>query len=197
MVTATYMYTEKTSEGRIKDRLTYLMDNSRRIIRETMKEREKALETVRKELEKQTLSRLSQDEFVCLVDDGYEDLEAKKHAEAVEGHWVYGRQKRHYEIFNYGDRVVFSITKKIPKEASDAQKGKIMEEAGREVAKKQAKGASDTQVTLYKTSIWLKASYVLDGNIKGKDFSKFHKEFVHNYAKDMDKKLGNIIKDEM
>ena len=58
MVTALYGYTDETGEGRMKDRLTYLMEKSRRIIFETMKHREKALDAVRKDLEKQKLSQL-------------------------------------------------------------------------------------------------------------------------------------------
>ncbi len=48
MVTASYGYHDKTSEGAIKDRLVFLMENSRRIIRETMKHSDKALQSVRK-----------------------------------------------------------------------------------------------------------------------------------------------------
>lgn len=58
MVTALYGYTDETGEGRMKDRLTCLMEKSRRIIFETMKHREKALESVRKDLEKQKLCQL-------------------------------------------------------------------------------------------------------------------------------------------
>lgn len=68
MVTALYGYTDETGEGRIKDRLTYLMEKSRRIIFETMKHREKALDAVRKDLEKQKLSQLVNGDLIVNCD---------------------------------------------------------------------------------------------------------------------------------
>jgi hypothetical protein len=200
MVSASYAYHEKTSEGAIKDRLVYLMENSRRIIRETMKHSEKALETARKKLESKELDHLTRDEFICLVDDGYENLKAKPHNEAVEGFWEYTWDERAYEVFNYGNRVVLSISTETPDNATDAQRSKVLEEAGKLVSKKAAKGAAETEVLWYpgySNCLWLRATYPLDGEIKGKDFSKNHKEFIHNYAKEMDKKLVKIIDKQM
>ncbi len=196
MVTASYGYDEKSSEGKIKDHLVFLMENSRRIIRETMKHSEKALESVRKELEKKNLDHLTRDEFICLVDDGYEDMKAKSHDDAVEGYWEYTWKERAYEIFNYGDRVVLSISREVPDGATDSQRAKILEEAAKLVSKKPAKGASETQVQWYpgySNYLWLTATYNLDGEIKGKDFSSSYTKFVRDYAAEMNKKMAKII----
>ena len=74
MVTALYGYTDETGEGRIKDRLTYLMEKSRRIIFETMKHREKALESVRKDLEKQKPSQLVNGDLIVNCDWWFKTL---------------------------------------------------------------------------------------------------------------------------
>ncbi len=148
-------------------------------------------------LEGQKLDHLTRDEFVCLVDDGYEDIKAKSHAEAVEGYWEYNWKERAYEVFNYGDRVVLSISREVPDGATDAQRAKVLEEAGKLVSKKPAKGATETQVLWYpgySNYLWLKATYNLDGQIRGKDFSSNYTKFVRDYAAEMDKKLAKIIK---
>ena len=196
-VTASYGYTEKTKEGHIKYRLVYLMEHSRRIMREGMKDASKALEKYKKELEERKLSHLSKLEFMYLVSDDYFRRESTEDEEAVEGFWKIHDDGRHYRIYNYGDRIVYSITLKMPDGADDdALREKVLRQAGEQVAKKQAKGASETEVLWvpWATSyLWLKATYLLDGKIEGKKFKEHYHHFMGKYSKDMHKKLKKII----
>ena len=194
LMTAAYAYTEDTDRGDIEGRLEYYMNQSRDIINATMEDVEKALEEHRKKLEDEKLSTISPVEFQVLVDDDLEDL-LKDHAEA-EGWWEFNFRDVAYEIFSYGDRLVFSISLKMPDGLSDSQRAAILAAAQEKAEDKPAKDASETEVLWYpgySNYLWWRATYPLDGDMKGKDLAKYYHEFVYKYGKDRDKDLRKIV----
>jgi hypothetical protein len=89
------------------------------------------------------------------------------------------------------------VHKQMPDGINESQREKVLNKATELVAKKGAKGASATEVLWYpgySNYLWLKASYPLDGEIKGKQFKEEYHDFMNKYAKDMHKKLEKIVK---
>ena len=102
-----------------------------------------------------------------------------------------------YELFIHSDRVVLSISLQLPDGVTEEQRQAMLEAAQERARKKPAKGASETEVLWYpgySNYFWWTATYPLDGDIKGKDLSKYYHEFVYKYSKDRDKDLRKIIK---
>lgn len=47
----------------------------------------------------------------------------------------------------------------------------------------------------YDNYVWVKASYTLDGNIKGKDVNKQYRAFVYDYSEELYIKIASIFED--
>lgn len=185
-------------ESDLEERIRFVMKESCDLISAILFETKRAEKDARKELEAQTLSYLNRDNFVFLINDGYEDwdvLEGPK-----EGRWDFtgGETEALYEIYNFGDRLVFSINEKLPVSTSEAQRNEIVKQVDALVAKKPAKGAQSMEVLLHPEDtdyIWVKANLALDGKIKGKEVAKYYSDFKYDYAREFHKKIQNVFKD--
>lgn len=197
VINAVYGYNDDT--GDIEERLVYLMNTSREMIMKILEESPKAVKDARKKLGEQTLTYLNKDDFVFLIDDGYEEL-GEVDNPAKEGEWDFSNSatKATYRTINFGDRLVFSMYEQMPDWTSDEQRDDIVARVDALVKKKPVKGAGSTEVLRYpgqENHVWVKADFALDGQIKGKDVAEYYTEFKREYAKEFHKKIQDVFKD--
>jgi len=184
--------------GALAKRLRFLMEESSKMVSALIVETVKVENNARKELDKPPLSYLNRDEFVLLIDDEYEELTVKEGPE--EGCWDFPNEETgaSYEIYNFGDRLVFSINEQMPATTSEEQRDEIINQVDALVAKKNAKGANAMEVLRHPEDtnyVWVRANYALDGRIKGKELAKYYTEFKNKYAKDFHKKILDVFKE--
>jgi hypothetical protein len=196
MINANYHYVD--GEGQIEDRLTFLMRRSHEMITDLLVEAPKMEKEARNELGEQTLSYLNRDDFMFLVDDGYENFSVKEGAK--EGHWEFSNKatKAQYETFNFGDRLVFSMYEQMPGVTSEEQRDEIVKKVDALVAQKPAEGANSMEVLRHPEAmhyVWVKAHFALDGQIRGKKLAAYYKDFKQNYAADFHKKIMDVFKE--
>lgn len=196
MFVAEYPYANNTSSDRIKDRLVFYMNQGRELIRESMEETRKAEKDYRNDMEDKKFSTLSLDEFMFLV-GGLDDVDLKE-LEGGLGRWEFLVKDTPFEYQHFGDKFVFSTYKEFPKGLSQEVKDALIQKFKEQVADKPAKGASSMEALWYpgyEQYMWVKANYVLDGEIKGKDVDEWSDKFVNDYGKDIYKDLEDALKD--
>lgn len=196
MFVADYPYANNTSSDRIKDRLVFYMNQGRELIRESMEETRKAEKDYRNDMEDKTFSTMSLDEFKFLI-GGLDDIDIKE-LEGGLGSWEFNMHETPFEYQHFGDRFVFSTFKQFPQGLSQEVRDALIERFKKQVADKPAKGATSMDVLWYpgyEQYLWVKANYVLDGQIKGKDVDEWSDKFVDDYGKDLFKDLEDALKD--
>lgn len=185
-------------ESTLSRRMRFVMEESVELMSAILRETKSASKDARNELKDKSLSYLDRATFMFLIDDGYEEWEVLDGPK--EGRWDFegGETEALYEIYNYGDRLVFSFAEELPESASDAQRAEIVSSIQGQVASKPAKGASSMEVLLHPEDtnyIWIKANLALDGNVKGNQVADSYSDFKYEYAKDFRKKIQDIYKD--
>lgn len=81
---------------------------------------------------------------------------------------------------------------------TEAKWAEITEEVQALVNDMPAKKSSGMEVMRYpgyENYVWIKASYTLDGGIKGKDLNKQYHDFVYNYSEKLYNKIYKIMED--
>jgi hypothetical protein len=194
-VNAHYFYVDGDDE--IEDRLKFLMNQSREIISDLLVETPKLEKEAREDLRDKALTYLNRDDFVFLIDDRYEDLTDKE--DAPEGHWDFSNKSTgaSYEIFNFGDRLVFSIYEQMPEFTDEAQRDVIVTQVASLVAKEPAKGAGSMEVIRHPDAsnyVWAKFHYALDGQVKGENVADYYREFKREYSEDLHKEIQGLFK---
>ncbi len=184
-------------ESTLSRRMRFAMEESVKLMSAILVETEKAEKDARKELEEQTLTYLNGDIFEFLVEEDFEGYEVEDSAK--EGRWDFSLNSTEaiYEIYNYGDRLVFSMVEEMPT-TSEEQKEDIVKQVNSLAAKKPAKGAHSMEVLRHPENtdyVWVKAGYELNGEIRGKDVAKSYSDFRDDYAKDFHKKIMDVFKD--
>ena len=185
-------------ESDLEERMRVLMRESVDLISAIRFETKRAEKDARKDLENQALSYLDRSTFVFLINDGYESWDVM--AGPKEGRWNFtgGETEAYYEIYNFGDHLVFSIVEPFPESTSEDQRAEIVKNVDAQVAKKSAKGANSMEVLLHPENtdyIWVKANLALDGKLKGKEVAESYADFKYKYAKEFRKKILNVFKD--
>jgi len=113
VVTGTYQYTEDTDDTDIENRLQFLMNQSRELIREAMKAEKDVKNDYVDELEDKTLKYLDRDDFELLLGGNYYKFFQKKD-EAKEGYYNYiNYSKYEYLVYNYGDSLESDLWYKV------------------------------------------------------------------------------------
>jgi hypothetical protein len=185
-------------ESTLSRRMRFVMEESVELMSAILRETKSASKDARNKLKDKPLSYLDRATFMFLIDDGYEEWEVLEGPK--EGRWDFegGETEALYEIYNFGDRLVFSFAEELPESASDAQRAEIISSIQGRVASKPAKGASSMEVLLHPEDtnyIWIKANLVLDGNVRGKQVADSYSDFKYEYAKDFRNKIRDLYKD--
>jgi hypothetical protein len=185
-------------ESTLSRRMRFVMEESVELMSAILRESKSASKDARNKLKDKSLSYLDRATFMFLIDDGYEDWEVMEGPK--EGRWEFtgGETDADYEIYNFGDRLVFSIVEELPGSTSEDQRAEIVRNVDAQVAKKPAKGAHSMEVLLHPEDtdyIWIKANLALDGNVKGKLVAESYSDFKDKYAKEFRKKIQGLFKD--
>ena len=184
-------------ESALSRRMRFVMEESVELISAILRETASETKDARNEIKDRSLSYLDRETFTFLIDDGYEELTL--HEGPKEGRWNFSVEKTeaYYEIYNFGDRLVFSMAEEMPVYISEEQRNEVVAQVDAQVAKKSAKGANSMEVLLHPEDtsyIWVKANFALDGKIKGKDVAESYDDFRNEYTKDFHKKILDVFK---
>lgn len=126
-------------------------------------EEEKASKDARKEIGEQAPSYLGREDFVFLVDDGYEKLTVVEGPKEGRRNFSNSKTEAHYEIYNFSDLLVLSMYEEFPA-TTEAQRIEIVNKVNAQVSKKPAKGAQSMEALLHSEGdeyIWVKANFAL------------------------------------
>ena len=159
------------------------------------KQAQKLYDELAKDLGGGSPTYLDKESFLLLIEDEIASTE-QEHAEATEGYWIFTYRERNYEIFNYGDRVVLSYTKKMPDEWSEATQINLVEQMQKWVSKKEAKHATSTEAQTYPgyaNYLWVTATYAIDGSLEGKKIHEGYWHFCDDYAEKLDKEVTKAL----
>lgn len=150
-------------EGTLGKRMRFPIEESIKMVSAILIEEEKASKDARKEMGEQALSYLSREDFVFLIDDGYEKLTVVEGPKEGRRNFSNSKTEAHYEIYNFGDRLVLSMYEEFPA-TTEAQRIEIVNKVNAQVSKKPAKGAQSMEALLHPEGdeyIWVKANFAL------------------------------------
>ena len=150
---------------------------------------------LQKELWKEAPTHLSQQELPLVLGVGYDDFLEESDA-AAEGYWAFSVEDRSLRILNHGDRVEFVYACGFSDDVTLAARAAIQLLMAQWVAKNLPQEATAVEALWSPGNseiLWVKATYVLDGKMKGESLEKAYAEFRDKYSEKVDKQVDAVL----
>ncbi len=196
LVSAVYPYTGGVDSDDIKERIVFLMNKSRDLIRKVMEVIVDKEDDYLDEMRDGSYSYLSKSEFEGLVSEIDIARFADETPAAKEGSYTFTtEQVRNLQFFNYGSSIEFTYWDKIAYGISDESKQILLDEISKWVNENPIDGAK--MVTHwypgYEENIQVKAVYSMDGNIEGSELYDRFYEFKGDWTTDLYDKIRDVM----
>ncbi len=150
---------------------------------------------LQRDLRKGKPSHLSKAELLLVLGWNLSNVEEESD-ETDEGYWAFEVKGRRLRILNYGDRVVFAYTRKLPEGMSAEARAQVLATMERWVSKNRAKHATSTEATWHAVDdnyLWIAATFMLGGKVKGEEIEKGYEHFRNNFSVKVDEEVRKAI----
>ncbi len=197
-IISSYSYAQGVKPNEVRDRLEQLFVNSSWVGRMALVATRLEEMELQKELYKSKPTHLSKAEVPLVLAMSLDEFE-QEDEEAQEGYWAFSIRDRSQRIFNYGDRLAFAYACKIPDEASIVARAGVLVGMEEWVKKNKAKDATTTEAmwSPSNTHIYIKATYALDGKLKGEKLKESYSDFRNDFSAKAAKQIDKILEAAM
>lgn len=197
-IISSYSYAKGVKPNDVRDRLEQLFVNSSWVGRMALVATRLEEMELQKDLYQSKPTHLSKAEVPLVLAMSLDEFE-QEDAEAQEGYWAFSIKGRSQRIFNYGDRLAFAYAHQIPDGANFIARAGVLVGMQEWTAKNKAKDAATTEAmwSPSNTYIYVKATYPLDGKLKGEKLKENYRDFRNNFSAKAAKEIDKILKAAM
>ena len=194
-IATTYSYVGGVSEKDIRDRLEEMLAASSWIGRMAPVATRLSKKEHQESLQKGKPTHLSKGEVPLMFAENLDDF-VKEDSEDTDGYWRFRVKGRSIEVVNYGDRLVLTHDLN-QKELSFIARAAVEVAMRKWVEKNAVKDATSTNVQWNPDDndyLQVKATYALDGELKGEKIRDSYLDFCYKYSAKFDGEVEDIIK---
>lgn len=198
MITAVYSYAGGVDSDDIQERIVFLMNRCRDLIRESMVHIFDYKEEYFEELLDKTYSYITKGEFETLVSAMNIKRFADNEPTGKEGSYTFTSDDvRNFKIINNGSSLEFNYWHKVAYGIKDETKKVLFEKINEWVKDNPVNGAEMKTEWYpgYEENILIKAVYPMNGKIEGSEIKDNFFEFKSNWSVALYEKIENIMND--
>ncbi len=198
LVSAVYPYTGGVDSDDIQERIVFLMNKSRDLIRKVMEVTVDEEDDYLDQMKDNTYSYMSKNEFEGLVSGMDFTRFADQTPRAKEGSYAFTTAgTRNLEFFNHGSKLEFTYWEKIAYGISDTRKQVVLDQISSWVNDNPMDNAEMIVHWYpdYEENIQVKAAYNLTGQLEGSELHDMLNEFISDWTESLYEEIRSIMED--